>query len=489
MMLVLARTQTIPAEPARQRLRSLTSWSSPRELVKVILILTLPVAVTNALQSLIGFVDTRMVSALGEEALAAMSVCRVNYWMLMSIFMGLGNGVVAYVARMYGAEQHEKARAYAAVGVVAGAVVGIVIMLIGLIIGQGPIHFMVRSEGGAVDTESMRLSAKYAWDFMSILYISLIGVGVQFAAVSSFNAVGRTLYPMWLLVIANIVNFLGNYYLIPIYQVAGSAWSTTITTLVVSAVAVWLLYRIGELAVNSEFFNKPARKAWEMAKIGIPVCLQISLRALSMMAILKLITFLPNSIVGQSALQVGIQAESLAFMPAFAFSTAVATLVGQNLGARRPDQAKVAVLYCVLGSQVIMWTMAVLFYLFPEWFIKLFIGQATPSVIEPAAGFLRILALCLPGLGVGMTLMGALRGSGDTQITAWISLGAMWVCRIPLAIFLGLDKLPRTDIPFGMGYGLHGIWWAMTITVYIEMLLSYWRFSQGHWARVKLADV
>jgi Na+-driven multidrug efflux pump len=86
-------------------------------------------------------------------------------------------------------------------------------------------------------------------------------------------------------------------------------------------------------------------------------------------------------------------------------------------------------------------------------------------------------------------MMGALRGSGDTQITALISLGAMWVCRIPLAAYLGLDRLPFTDIPFGLGHGLTGIWWAMTATVYVEMLLSWWRFSAGHWSRVKLADV
>ena len=132
--------------------------------------------------------------------------------------------------------------------------------------------------------------------------------------------------------------------------------------------------------------------------------------------------------------------------------------------------------------------MATLFYFDAEWFIKLFIGNSTPEVVEPAALFLRILAFCLPGLGVGMTMMGVLRGSGDTRITAWITIFSMWIVRIPLIVFLGLDKIPGTDISFGMGYGLPGFWWGMTLTVYVEAGLAYWRFATGRWAKVKLSE-
>jgi Na+-driven multidrug efflux pump len=221
-----------------------------------------------------------------------------------------------------------------------------------------------------------------------------------------------------------------------------------------------------------------------MLRIGLPVTLQMSMRSISMLILLKVITWLPDSVVGQSALQVGIQVESIAFMPAFAFMTACSTLVGQNLGAQLPRQARSAALYCLVGNQAIMIFLGGIIWLFPEFFVRIFIGNNAPDVIPATAGFLKVLALCLPGLGASQTLMGALRGSGDTAITAWISMFAMYAVRLPLAFFLAFSDLLGTGL--GLGWGLSGIWWAMSISVYVEMVLTIIRFSSGKWAKVKL---
>jgi len=465
---------------------SLTAWSNPAELVRIIVILSLPVAATNALQFMLGFVDTRMVSPIGAPALAAMGVARPSMMLMMSVFMGLGVGITAHVARHTGAGEHDTARSYATIGVVSGGVIGLLLMSIGLLVGPTPFHIMATSQGGGVDAAASLATQQYAWDFMRILFISLGGVGMQAASVSVFNSLGRTTYPMWLLVMNNVLNFAGNIILIPRYHVAGCAASTALTTLMAAIVAVTVLTREGVLRWDALHLAAPLRRAWEMLRIGLPATAQMAFRNLSMLAIFKMITFLPNSIVGQGALQVGLQAEGLAFMPAFAFSIAAATLVGQNLGARRPEQARQAALYCVIGSQIVMWGIGSLLFFFPEYFVGLCIGNSTPEVIAPAANFLRILALCLPGLGAGMTFMGVLRGAGDTAITAGISFTAMWAIRIPLAALLAFSMLGNTT--FGYGLGLSGIWWAMTISVYIETALAYARFASGKWAKVKLAE-
>lgn len=454
----------------------------------MIIILALPVTASNVLQTLVGFVDTRMVSHLNQEALAAISVGRTSMWMMMSIFMGLSVGMTAYIARFAGAQQHERAKAYATIGLAAGVVIGLGLMLAGLLVGDLPVKWMVTSETVSGGAAAQELTQRYAWDYMSILLIGLAGVGLQFAAVSVFNSLGRTLFPMWLLVLTNVANFLGNLLLIPRYQVAGCAWSTTITTAVVAGAAVVLLARQDTLSLIGETLVRPLRKAWEMIKLGLPVTVQVSLRALSMLAIIKLITYLPDveSAAGQGSLHVGLQAESLAFMPAFAFSTAVATLVGQNLGARQISHARQSVLYCVLGAQIIMWSMGLAFWFYSDWFIALFIGNNAPGISLHAAAFLKIMAACLPGLGVGMVMMGVLRGSGDTQITALITVAAMWFFRMPLVILMAFDNIGGTDLGFGLG--LNGIWWAMTISVYFEAGLAYWRFRAGHWSRVQLSD-
>jgi len=469
------------------RKNKLTSWSSNGELARMILWLALPVTATNALQTLIGFVDVRMISSLGSEALASLSVGRQSIWLISSLFMGLGAGITAYVARFTGAGDEQRARAYATIGVLTALLLGTLLMLVGLAVGGGPIKFMVQSEGGGVDHQALELTRDYAWDYLRVIFIGLAGMGTQFAVVSVFNSLGRTLYPMWLLIVANVVNFIGNWLLISRYEVAGCAWSTVATAFMVVIVAVVLLWRQQAVAWDASLMVAPLRRAWEMLRLGMPATLQVMARSLAMLTLIKLITFLPNSIVGQGALVVGLMAESLAFMPAFAFSIAASTLVGQNLGARQPEQARVAALYCLLFSELIMWTIGSMLFLFPQWFISLFISHAAADVSEEATGFLRILALCLPGLAIGTTISGVLRGSGDTRAAAAITLTAMWLFRIPLAAFLALSNIGGWGI--GLGLGLNGVWWAMTASVYVEAILAFLRFRGGRWTRVKLAEV
>jgi putative MATE family efflux protein len=477
-----------PGAPSRI---NLTHWGNPAELARIVLLLSMPVAITNALQALLGWVDTRMVSHyVGEAALPALGVGRTGMFFVSSFFMGLGVGITAYVARLIGAHEPEKARVYSTVGVLVGGLGGLVIMLIGLLLGEGPVHFMVASKGGDVDPAMALATSEYAWAFMRVMFISLGAVGMQFAAVSVFNSLGRTMVPMWFLVVNNVVNLLGNLYYVPRYGVAGSAWSTCISTFVVTVVAIaWLsrdkaMYSDFTLLFRLEPLRELWRKALEMVRVGLPVAAQVVLRSGSMLVLMKLITYLPNSVAGQSAMQVGIQAESLAFMPAFAFSTAAATLVGQNLGAHRADQARQAVWFCLVGSQIIMWTMGLLQFIWPEWFVRLYIGDSAPEVIAPAAQYLRVLAICLPGLGLGLTMMGALRGSGDTRVTMYITLSAMYLVRLPLAFLLSQKNLWGSGI--GLDWGLDGLWWAMTASVYVEAFLAWLRFRGGEWARVKL---
>jgi putative MATE family efflux protein len=463
---------------------NLISWTTPAQLTRVILILAIPVAATNALQLLLGLVDTVMCSRFGNSALSAMSIGRSGTMFLAAVFMGLGIGISAYVARLTGAGEHAKARAYATTGLMLAFVLGLFIMVLGLIFGKEVVLMMVSGQGVAVLSPEMLQARIYAWSIFKVIFVSMSLMGVLMSSVSIFNSLGKTMYPMWLLVLSNVANLIGNILLIPRFELAGSQASTAIMQLIAGAVAIYTLWKAGAIGLKLEPLKNYLARAWDLLKLGMPVTLQLMLRSLAMLTIIKLITCLPNYVIGQGALQVGLQAESLAFMPAFAFSTAAATLVGQNLGAKRPDQANLSAGYCILGSQIVMFAMGALLYFFPVACVKLFIGNNAPDIVEPAANFLRILALCLPGLGLSMTLMGVLRGAGDAAITAVISLVAMWGARLPLATYMALPDVMGTG--HGLGMGLNGIWWAMTITVYFEAALAYWRFASGRWKTVKL---
>jgi putative MATE family efflux protein len=491
------------AASAARRGVNFTQWSSRAELVRLIAILAVPVVVTNSLQTLITFTDTRMCSILGAPALAAMSVGRSGMFIVIGVFMGLGVGIVAYVARLTGAGMPDQARVYATLGLASSGVAGLLLMGLGFLIGQEPIESMVASGNPGMATTQNQLAEQYAWSFLAMLFLGLVFMGVLFAAVNVFNALGRTAFPMWLLVISNIANLAGNWLFIPgpgieglrhalhipALGVAGSALSTNVTNGLAMLMAIVWLYRGHAVSFNWSLFSHPLAKVWDMLKVGLPVTLQMSMRSISMLAILKMITYLPQSVIGQSALQVGIQVESVAFMPAFAFMTAAATLVGQNLGAHRPREARSSALYCLVGNQAFMWVLGGAIWLWPEFFVRLFIGSNAPEVIAPTAGFLKVLALCLPGLGAGQTLMGALRGAGDTPFTVWISVVSMYCVRLPLACLLAYETIPLGHaglVLHGYNFGLPGIWWAMTLSVYVETGMTVWRFLSGKWARVKL---
>jgi Na+-driven multidrug efflux pump len=295
-------------------------------------------------------------------------------------------------------------------------------------------------------------------------------------------------------VLNNIANLIGNIILIPHYEVWGSAMSTLITTVIAGIVAAVWLQRQKSIRISFRATLNPQRmrggfiRGWEMFKLGLPVTIQVMTRSMAMLTLLKIITYLPNSVVGQGALQVGLQVESLAFMPAFAFSTAVATLVGQNLGARKPEQARQSTWYCLWGSQVVMAVLGFAQVIWPVFFIHLFIGnkEEVQAIVPSAVAYVRILGACLPGLGLSLTMMGALRGAGDTKITAYISLAAMYLVRIPLAMLLSMKDIGGTGL--GLGWGLNGLWWSMTISVYVEAFMAWLRFRGGAWARVKLSE-
>src|SRR5205823_17185 len=109
------------------------------------------------------------------------------------------------------------ARVYGTLGLFTGGAAGLLLMAIGFLIGKGPIEGMVASAQGLADPQHL-LAQQYAWSFLAMLFVGLGFMGAQFAAINVFNALGLTAFPMWLLVISNIANLVGNWVFIPGYS-------------------------------------------------------------------------------------------------------------------------------------------------------------------------------------------------------------------------------------------------------------------------------
>jgi putative MATE family efflux protein len=177
---------------------------------------------------------------------------------------------------------------------------------------------------------------------------------------------------------------------------------------------------------------------------------------------------------GYSAFQIGLRAESLAYMPAFGFGIAATTLSGQYLGARREDQAKKAVLAATYLCLIFMTVVGAIFVLFPSPIARVFTGDE--GVVTLAALYLFIFGFSEPALGAFFTLVGGLRGAGYTRLPMFINFVGLIVTRLSLSYSLG----------FLLGLGLLGVWLGMALETFIRAILIYAVFVRGSWMQVKV---
>ena len=443
-----------------------------REFVPIILSISLPVVATNTLQTIIGIVDTKMVGDptligdIADEALAAVGIGRVAMWLIASLLGSAGIGGIAYIARYYGAKRFEEVRLYSTSLILLVVAIGALITFLGLALGKLPFMRI------AATTSILNLS----YEYMFMMYLGMSILASNFAIVAIFNALARTLYPMYLLILNNVLNFTGNFLFIPRYGVLGCAISTVVTTLIVVIVGILILYRQNVLSFSLQvkLYLAPMRN---MFLLGLPFAIQMSIRAFSFMLLYIVIRQLKEvSEVGQSALAIGSQAEALAYMPGLAFATAAATLVGQSLGMKDPNRANRAGWVCIYLAVIVMTIVGILFFVFAENFVAFF--SKTPEIIKEGAGYMRISAVCEPFLALSMVSSGVLRGAGDTITPLWVGVLALWGIRLPCAYLFGVS----------LGVGLAGVWWAMTASVILEAFLLNAKFIAGHWKSIKLRE-
>ncbi len=181
--------------------------------------------------------------------------------------------------------------------------------------------------------------------------------------------------------------------------------------------------------------------------------------------------------------------EALGYLSGAAFATAAMTLVGQNLGAGRPDQAaKGGWMAFALGCGV-MSLMGLIFYLLAPQMFAIFCPEPGDApIIALGVPALQLVAFAMPALASTIIFTYALRGAGDTRVPVLFTWIGFFVVRIPLAYFLTAAEVslgPLGIVP-GLGLGLIGAWWAMLADIVVRGAFFSWRFAHGAWKRQKV---
>ncbi len=409
------------------------------------------------LQSVFNITDTFWVGrGLGPSALAGVSTAGFAVWMLLSIAELSAVGLTAVAARRHGEKRPDEAArvVYDAFGL--ALVLAVVVSIGGLV--TLPWLFSIMATPEPVTTQG----AGY-------LTVYLTGVPILFSyfvMASAFRSAGDTRTPLQLLALAVGLNIVLDPLLIlglgpfPRLGIQGAALATIFTRALSLVIGlVWLVRR--GLVRRGPFRFLEWRKIF---RIGLPV----SAGGAVFSAVYIVLTRITSQFgtPALAALGVGHKIESLSYMACLGFGIAAATVVGQNLGAERPDRARrggwIATGYALAATGAA----ALAFLLIPEWLMGVFTQD--PEVITAGSSYLRIVAIAQFFMAFELVLMMAMEGAGYT-IPAMVSSIGLTLLRLPLA-FLLAGRI-----------GLTGVWWSISATAIARgvAVLGIWRW--GSW--------
>lgn len=462
---------------ARKEKRQLNLLDSSIPAWKLILMLAWPTVIEQLLHTAVNYVDTAMVGYIGTNATAAVGVTTSTIWLLMGVMNAAGVGFSVIVARQLGAGRYDEAKDVIRQAVLSIAVIGISLTLLVELVIAPRLPYWMKADPAIIPD--------------AIAYFRIIGAAYFFntALVVCSNILrctGDTRTPLKFNIATNLINVAGNFLLIyPTrtisvlgvsftmpgagWGVAGAAAATAMATAFSGGSLLLMLFlRKSPTQIRlSDSFRPRAPILKQAVSLGIPSLLERATISVGQILSTAIITGLGT--VSLAAHQLANTGESICYMPVFGFSIAATTLVAQNLGGGKKEQAARLGGLCTLMGIGVMTVMGTAMFLFAPQILSFFTRDT--AVIALGAKMLRIEAFAEPLVAVGNVLAGVLRGAGDTRWPFYISVVGMWLIRLPLAFVL---------IHF-FAWDLTAVWLGMALDWVVRGIISYVRFRRRKW--------
>ncbi len=446
--------------------------------VKTVLRLAWPSIFDHIMITMVQYADTAMVGYLGKEKTAAVAINMPLIWLINGIIFSASIAGTVLVARNIGAKRPNEAnlalRQAAIIALGLGCLFLVVLQCFGRMIPQ------------ALGAEPSYLD--HSAGYLRVFSWGLIPHSLSVVFNGALRGSGDTRTPMLCNIVTNATNIIGNYFLIfstrtasifgweftvprAGWGVEGAAAATALSYLVSGCLATIVLFNKKDspvrLTLQSSF--KPVfTMIKQLFQVGIPTALERMTLSSGQLLFYSLISTLGTTSL--SAHHIAVTAESFCYLPTWGFSVAATTLVGQCLGAQRPEYARrYGNIACLLGV-ISMTICGILLFLFPEPLMKIFTKDQ--DVISTGVSLLRIVAIVQPPSALFIVFTGALRGAGDTKWPFYISLIGMWGIRLYFA-WLAIKVF---------GWAIRGVWVGMVIDLTIRGFIFWGRWHRGKWA-------
>ena len=434
-----------------------------------------PVFIEVLLGSLFGMVDMMMVGRISEHAAQAVSAVGMTnqpVFLGLSFVQALNVGGTAIIARYYGAKKYKNI-SLVLKHVMLLAMVGFVLPISMLMIVLAP---YVLSFLGA-DSSVIEVGSGY----FRVIMLGFIFQSFSFTMTAALRGIGETKIPMRNNLIANSLNVLGNAVLIyglfgfPVLGVTGAAISTALSNVI--AMSLNLRYVLSKKSVLYLDFKEKFEFRFEMMKdlirIGLPTALeQLALRV-GIISFLNIVSGLGTNVY--AAHQISLNILNLTYSPAQAFGITASTLMGQSLGAKNEQLARIYTRMCQRIGFVIAIGMSLFIFFGSQTLAEFY--STEPEIIQNTMIALTIVAFVQPFQSHQLITSGALRGAGDT---VW-PLIAIFVGSILIRVSLGYIFVNI------IGLGLAGAWYAVFIDQFIRWLIILFRFKSGKWKNIRIS--
>ncbi len=442
-----------------------------------IVLLAWPVFVEQIFTTLVQMADTAMVGSLGKEATAAVTISNSPVFLLNGVIMSLGIGITALIARAVGEGNLQRVRQLMRHTFLAIVYIGMPICCLVLALSRAIPKWM------GAEPEVLELATRYNF----IVSLGRFFFIPSMVLNSAFRGYGDTKTPMVVNLLTNIINVILNFFLIyetrPVnilgltvtmpgagWGVQGAAAATAIGMVVGGLLAYYIAFRkSNEYRISLKDGGlKPDMAMTKMIfKISIPAMLERICMSSSGIFVTSTIATLGTVAVAANSLT--LTAESMSYMPAFAFQMAITTLVGQALGARKPDLASKFVKVTMIMGVVVMAVATAALFVWAAPIIGFFTKDA--EVIELAARCLRIVALIQIPQMAAWVLGGVFRGAGDTNSVFYITAGTNWGIRTLFSILA--VRVFHMDLVATI--------WVMCIEILARLVLFFIRYRTGGW--------
>jgi len=434
-----------------------------------ILLLAIPMVLEMVLESLFAVVDVFWVGRLGANAVATVGITETLLALVFAIGLGVALSTTAMVARRIGEKDPEDAAISAVQAIVLGLLISVVLGAAGGFAAPHLLQMMGASP------EIIAVGSGYA-------RVALGGCGaiiMLFLNNAIFRAAGDASVAMRLLWVSNIINLILDPCLIfglgpfPHLGVTGAATATFIGRSIGVLVQFWLLLKGTErIRIAKRHLRLNFAVLWRLVRVSLNGILQFAISNASWIGLVRVVSLFGGAAV--AGYTVAIRIVIFFILPAWGLSNAAATLVGQNLGAGRPDRAEQAVWRTGLYNLIFLGTLGVFFIVFATPVVRLFVHD--PEVVPIAATALRIFSCGNMGYAYVMVILQAFNGAGDTVTPTIVNFFGFWVLELPLAWWLAVP----------MHVGVNGAFLAFVISEFAIAGASVVLFKRGRWKRMRI---